>query len=105
MTKVFETNLLSVERFMYDREEKKFAEFEQTLLARVEAIVNSNQEEQAKVYEEKLKGMEIAIKADITSSITDLMKQLETEHEQIMDYIVDAINTLQRFIVNALKNR
>ena len=105
MTKVFETNLLIVERFMYDREEKKFAEFEQTLLARVEAIVNSNQEEQAKVYEEKLKGMEIAIKADITSSITDLMKQLETEHEQIMDYIVDAINTLQRFIVNALKNR
>ena len=104
MTQKLESNFLAiVERAVCDSEMKKLAEIEQKLLVKVEAIVNSNQEELAGVYEERLQGIEKAIKADLVCCMADLMKQLETEHEQIMDYIVDAINTLQRFIVDALK--
>ena len=104
MAKMLEASFLAiVERAVCDNETKKLTEIEQKL-TKVEAIVDSGQGERARVYEERLQEIEKAIKADMSSSIAELMKQLETEHEQIMEYIVDAINTLRRFIVDALKN-
>lgn len=105
MAKMLEASFLAiVERVVSDNETKKLAKIEQKLLAKVEVIVDSGQGERARFYEERLQEIEKAIKADIACGIAELMKQSENEHEQIMEYIVDAINTLQRFIVDALKN-
>jgi len=104
MAKILEASFITiVEKTEIDRESKELLEIEQRLLAKLEAIIDSDQGEQARVYEERLQGIEKAIKADIASSFAELTKQLENEHEQLMEYIFDAINTLQRFIVDALK--